>query len=339
MSRMQENIDARMRELSVEIASRLYAISRGDEVKAAAQMNKITAMIGSREYEEPEQMFEAIREALDSIEPAESVGPETGLDRARALAFMAGMETGRRRKQLIRDAIALSPDCAEAYILLGEDAKTPKAAQREYQLAVDAAARVLGADRIQEYEGRLASLTDAGTYIEARVSLAESYWDDGNTSEAISQLEAVITLDRDGPYDLGYLLAAWLIATGDVTGLRRVMGRLPVDASADWLYTNALYQFLRDGPSRHAEDVLRGAIAVNPWVMVFMLAAPIAPEDELDEDSLTEEQADAITIASTFGTEWVKGLGVGEWMIGVMARTLIRPLRGSRGVPTARRRR
>ena len=72
--------------------------------------------------------------AFDSIEDANAF-LQQALDRM----YAAWNATGRRRVQLARDALALSPNCADAYVLLAEEAaRTVEEARDFYAKGVEA---------------------------------------------------------------------------------------------------------------------------------------------------------------------------------------------------------
>ncbi len=89
-----------------------------------------------------DRTFENLDEANAAIERAEADGlfekdpeaatgrPLFGLEQAQEVAYDAMEATGRLRIKLARRALALSPDCADAYVILGEASATPTATRR-----------------------------------------------------------------------------------------------------------------------------------------------------------------------------------------------------------------
>src|SRR2546427_608444 len=59
---------------------------------------------------------------------------DTPLGKAQALMYRAFEERDKQlRVQLAQDALAICPDCADAYVLLAEDARSRKQALRLYE--------------------------------------------------------------------------------------------------------------------------------------------------------------------------------------------------------------
>src|SRR5215471_18185127 len=70
---------------------------------------------------------------------------DTPLGKAQALLYRAFEEPDeQRRVQLAKEALALCPDCADAYVLLAEHAASRREALRLYEQGVAAGERALG---------------------------------------------------------------------------------------------------------------------------------------------------------------------------------------------------
>jgi hypothetical protein len=61
---------------------------------------------------------------------------------------------GRLRTKRARQALAISEDCADAWVLLAEEASTPDAAVERYERAVLAGAAAIGADEFASLRGQ-----------------------------------------------------------------------------------------------------------------------------------------------------------------------------------------
>jgi hypothetical protein len=75
---------------------------------------------------------------------------DTPLGQAQALLYRAFEEPDeQRRVQLAKDALAVCPDCADAYVLLAEHATSRQEALRLYEQGMAAGERALGAEAFQ----------------------------------------------------------------------------------------------------------------------------------------------------------------------------------------------
>jgi hypothetical protein len=125
------------------------------------------------------QQFASIDEANAAISALlaqgdlPSVTPETPLDQAQELVYRAMEATGPRRQRLAQQALALSPECVDAYVLLAESTTDSAEALRLYELGVQAGERALGPEVFAEEAGHFWGLLETRPYMRAREGLAE----------------------------------------------------------------------------------------------------------------------------------------------------------------------
>src|SRR4051812_34167826 len=75
---------------------------------------------------------------------------DTPLGKAQAIMYRAFEEPDEKQRiQLAEDALAVCPDCADAYVLLAEHALSRKDARRLYEQGVAAGERALGPEAFQ----------------------------------------------------------------------------------------------------------------------------------------------------------------------------------------------
>ena len=101
----------------------------------------------------------------------EPLGPESNrlLAQAQEVMYQAWEASGRRRLELARQALAISPDCADAYVLLAEEsARSLEEACRFYAQGVEAGERALGPEMFQEYTGHFWGVLETRPYMRAR---------------------------------------------------------------------------------------------------------------------------------------------------------------------------
>jgi len=133
-------------------------------------------------------------------------GPAAGtpLDKAQELMYQAfGTPDPEERVKLAKQAIDLSPDCADAYVLLAEHTKSRKEALDLFEKGVAAGERALGPKAFQEDVGHFWSLLETRPYMRAREGLASNSgpWGDGtrqsNTSRTCCGSTPVTTRESD----------------------------------------------------------------------------------------------------------------------------------------------
>lgn len=108
-----------------------------------------------------QQKFGSIEEANTFLEqfigtkeipvPVEDMTP---LEKAQEKMYEAWNANGKRRVKLAEEVLEISPDCADAYVLLAEEtARTPQEALKLYEQGMQAGERALGLEAFQEAVG------------------------------------------------------------------------------------------------------------------------------------------------------------------------------------------
>jgi hypothetical protein len=105
------------------------------------------------QFESLEEANAALRERfsgpLDDL-PSTATTP---LDQAQEVMYQAFEARGRRRILLARRALELSADCADAYVMLAEESRTPGGALAFYEQGVAAGERALGPELFAQEAG------------------------------------------------------------------------------------------------------------------------------------------------------------------------------------------
>ena len=120
------------------------------------------------------------------------------------------MNPGPRRK-LAEEALAIDPDCADAYVLLAEVADSRRAALELYAKGVAAAERSLGRETFQRDAGHFWGILGTRPYMRARYGLANSLWTAGCRDEAIAHLQDMLRLNPNDNQGIRYGLAGFLL--------------------------------------------------------------------------------------------------------------------------------
>jgi tetratricopeptide (TPR) repeat protein len=135
--------------------------------------------------------------------------------------------TGKRRLDLARRALAISPDCADAHVLLAEATEDPHEARRLYEQGVQAGERALGPEMFERDAGHFWGILETRPYMRARQGLAEVLWHLGERQAAIAHLQDMLRLNPKDNQGLRYTLANWLLAVGDDAALGRLLAQYP----------------------------------------------------------------------------------------------------------------
>jgi tetratricopeptide (TPR) repeat protein len=258
--------------------------------------------------------------------------PTTPLEEAQEVVYQALQASGARRTALARKALTLSPDCADAYVLLAEAATDPQAARRLYEQGVAAGERALGAETFAKEAGSFWGLVETRPYMRAREGLAHVLWHLGEREAALAHAQDLLRLNPGDNQGIRYVLATWLLAVGDAAAeraLEQLLAQYPDEWSAQWAYTQALHAFRRQGAGRQADRALERAVEVNPHVPFYLLGITPFPKELPVAYGMGDEQ-EAVVYVAQAAQPWLETPGAAEWL----ARVLLRLARPSLAAPS-----
>src|SRR5262249_44406101 len=157
------------------------------------------------------------------------------------------------RVQLAREALEISPDCADAYAVLAEHSHSRKEALKLLEQGVAAAERALGPERFQEAVGHFWGVLETRPYMRARTALAFALWPAGRRDEAVRPLQDMLRLTPGDNQGLRYTLANWLLYLDRDADLAALLDQYD-EGMAAWAYTRALLAFRQQGDTPEARQ-------------------------------------------------------------------------------------
>jgi tetratricopeptide (TPR) repeat protein len=208
-----------------------------------------------------------------------AVGTEdTPLNRAQELMYDAfAQRDPAEGVRLAREALAISPDCADAYVLLAEHTSRRKEALELYRQGVAAGERALGPEAFERTAGHFWGVLETRPYMRARLGLAEGLWAAGERDEAVRHLQDMLHLNPGDNQGLRYVLAGWLLFLDRDNDLAGLLGQYPEDVMAAWAYTRALLAFRQQGDALEARQLLKQAKKANAHVPEYLLGRKYPP--------------------------------------------------------------
>jgi tetratricopeptide (TPR) repeat protein len=242
--------------------------------------------------------------------------PATPLEEAQELMYQAWEATGARRVQLARKALAISPDCADAYVLLAEEkARNLEEARDLFVQAVAAGERALGPEAFGEDAGHFWGIIETRPYMRAREGLALCLWELGERNAAVEHLREMLRLNPGDNQGVRYTLLDCLLAMGRDEDAGALLAEYEDDGTTAWLYNHALWTFRREGDSPDARRRLKEAIAENRHVPAYLLARKRLPSQRPEAISFGGED-EAATYATDALRNWQATDGALSWLAG-----------------------
>jgi len=236
----------------------------------------------------------------------------TDAERAQDLTYQAYDWVGRRRIALAKQALALWPDCAEAYVILAEHASTPERALPLYEEAAAAGRRALGG-KLETLAGELWGHVEARPYMRARLGLAQTLEALGREEEAIAHMQELLRLNTGDNQGVRNLLVPRLLERGRREDAASILAMYPNDVSATVSYCAALAEFQAGGDGEAAQAALKAAYEKNPFVPGFLLD-PVE-DDDIESFALGSEE-EGIVSAGEMAAAWKATPGALDWLAG-----------------------
>jgi tetratricopeptide (TPR) repeat protein len=236
----------------------------------------------------------------------------TPLQKAQDVMYRAFEARGRRRIQLARKALELSPDCADAYVVLAEESRGPDAARALYEQGVAAGERALGPELFAQEAGHCWRIVRTRPYMRARFGLARSLEELDRRADAIEHYRELIRLDASDAQGVRYLLLTALLLAGRDEEAATLLDQFD-DPTAQWCYGRSLCVFRREGDSRAARESLRAALRSNRHVPRFLTEE----DDELHEAPSAYapgSREEAMICDEELGEAWRATPGAVDWL-------------------------
>jgi len=275
-------------------------------------LQNIGKLLREREFGSADEANSYLQELLGSggIPAPSSLDP---LERAQELMYDAWEASGSRRVKLARQALEISPDCADAYVLLAEEARSLPEAKQLYEQGVSAGERALGPQVFAEDVGHFWGMIETRPYMRAREGLASCLWQLGERRQAIEHYTEMLRLNPGDNQGIRYVLANCLLRQGDDAALAKLLDQYKDDAMAEWVYTRALLAFRREGAGQKANAALKKALKENVFVPAYLLGKKRLPRQLPGYIGFGDEN-EAVSYAAGAITIWRETPGALDWL-------------------------
>jgi tetratricopeptide (TPR) repeat protein len=236
------------------------------------------------------------------------------LDRAQELIYDAWESSPARAVKLARQALEISPDCADAYVLLADlEAATIRERIELLRQGVAAGRRALGKRFFKENEGHFWGVLESRPFMRAVGALAVLYWEIGQGDEAIGLWREMLRFNPNDNQGVRYLLLCCLLELNRDEEAAELLKCYAGDFSADWSYGEALLAFRTGGDTPSSRRSLSTAQKQNPYVLPYLLGLKKIPKRQPEYFSPGDE-TEAISYVARSLAGWAKTPGAVEWL-------------------------
>jgi tetratricopeptide (TPR) repeat protein len=222
--------------------------------------------------------------------------------------------SAKKRVELAKKALAVSPLCADAYVILAEHAKAGSDDELDlWRKGVAAGEAAIGKRGFEEDAGYFWGLLETRPYMRARRGLALALWRRGQKAEAAAHLRDMLHLNPGDNQGVRYVLAGWLLDMDEPDELAALLKQFEEDGMAEWTWTAALAAFRKGADSAEARAALATAIASNAHVAPYLLGAARLPRT-LPLFISPGRPDEAMHYAANSAYLWEKTSGALDWL-------------------------
>lgn len=236
------------------------------------------------------------------------------LNAAQELIYAAWEASPARAVKLARQALELSPDCADAYVLLAElTAGTIRERIELLRQGVAVGRRALGTRYFREHAGHFWLEVDSRPFMRAMAALAGILWEIGQGEEAIDIWDEMLHLNPNDNQGVRYLLLGCLLELNRDREADHLLQCFAEDASAEWSFGMALLAFRTGGDTPDACRKLSTAHQRNSHVLPYLLGTKKLPK-RLPEYVSFGDETEAVSYVAGNLAGWAKTPGALAWL-------------------------
>jgi tetratricopeptide (TPR) repeat protein len=236
------------------------------------------------------------------------------LEKAQEIVYEAWDWRDRgKRLSLARQALQISPYCADAYNLLAAESDDLKEQIGFYQKAVEAGKASLGEACFKEDVGFFWGLVETRPFMRAMQGLAWCYWKSGRGAEAIGIYREMLRLNPGDNQGVRYPLISCLLEEKRWNEAEAFLKEHGDEISCHMAYSRALLSFAISGKGGQSDAYLREAFKKNRFVPLYLIGEKYVPYSLPDYYGLGDEN-EAIVYADLELNAWKKAPGAVEWV-------------------------
>lgn len=246
--------------------------------------------------------------------------------RSQDLVFDAYEQPVSKGKKLIKQALELDPDNADAYNYLASIEKDIEKSIKLYKKAIKAGEKSLGKQFFSENKGHFWGLIETRPYMRAKAGLADCLFAKKEVDQAIEIYEEMLELNPNDNQGVRYLLSTVLLEKGDLARFELFTKSIEDEDCAVWNYNNALYHFKKFGNTAKTKRVLRFAYKSNRFVIDYLLGIKKMPDTPPQYIGIGDEN-EAVSYVYNTWSIWDKTEGVFDWLYGFKKKQFIKELK------------
>lgn len=219
-----------------------------------------------------------------------------------------------RRRELARRALETSEDCADAWVLIAEEAsRTANEVLESYARGVAAGESALGPKFFEEHAGHFWGLLETRPYMRARFGLAQTLHGIGVLDEALEHYRELLRLNPGDNQGVRLPMLDALLEQRLDEEAAELLARFEDDVQAGMAFGAALLAYRAEGDSETARERLKQAVERNAHVPSYLSGKRRIPKALPPYMSLGGE-SEAASVAISQRKAWRDTHGALPWL-------------------------
>lgn len=236
------------------------------------------------------------------------------LKEANKIASKAWEEKNYKKKvKLAKEALSLSENCSEAYIILSYDNSLSDNEKKALaEKAVEVSKNIIGEDNIEKFINKCLDYEVTNGYYSSKYRLGSLLWSIGQKDEAIENFKELIRLCPNDRLLVRSILLSWLISIDKFEDAFSLLEQYKNDNLLGTRLSRALYLF-KNNDLEEAKRNLRLANAINPFVLKYITKQKKVPSTNNEFKKLGSEE-EAVFYMKYAEEAWDNVKGSREWV-------------------------
>ena len=280
------------------------------------ELEKLYDHIKGQNFENPEELQaflqQMVGQKLGDIVPKKR-GRMSKKEESRELVYEAFESSLTKGKKLIKRALELDPDNADAYLYMADIEEDIHKALDYYKKGMAAGKKTIGEKDFKELKGHFWGFHETRPYMRAKAGYAECLYYAGKIDESIQEYAEMIELNPNDNQGVRYKYAALLVNAGRFKEYENLKKIFNDEGSALWLFTYAIYLFKKQGRTRKSDKALLDAHQANNHVVAFLTGEKEPPDMVPDYYSWGDEN-EAVVYLKEAVPVWIETPGALEWI-------------------------
>jgi tetratricopeptide (TPR) repeat protein len=229
------------------------------------------------------------------------------------LVYEAYEQPVSKAKKLIKKALELNPNNADAYNYLASIEKDIDKAIKQYEKAIKAGEKTLGEKFFKEEKGYFWGMIETRPYMRAKAGLADCLYAKNEFDKAIEIYTEMLDLNPNDNQGVRYLLSTLYLRTNDFKNFHNLNKRYDEYGNAVSNFNIALSQFKQEKQSEISNKLLTEAHNKNNFVIDLLLGNKKMPKKQPDYIGIGDNNE---AVAYVYGNYqlWEETQGAFEWI-------------------------